>query len=232
MPDGAQHVAFAYSADGKDRFTTVWPNLNLLDGTKDFKSTIGNNTPNQNAGELWFAQNRKVSDLFKAGDNITISYDIEFLNTELYYDSENTFSAIQLFGGNWEKLSEVKAKYVGGKFYTKDSHNSSSYIENPAHKLTVSRTIQLTQDFINANGNVRSVQLLYNNVPIGATIKVTNLKLEPGSTATPWMPSFSEVVKSDYPSYIGTYTDSDPNNQSTDPARYSWKKIEDYLKGI
>lgn len=123
MPDGAQHVAFAYSADGKDRFTTVWPNLNLLDGTKDFKSTIGNNTPNQNAGELWFAQNRKISDLFKAGDNITISYDIEFLNTELYYDSENTFSAIQLFGGNWEKLSEVKAKYVGGKFYTKDSHN-------------------------------------------------------------------------------------------------------------
>ena len=102
MPDGANHVAFAYSADGKDRFTTVYPNLNLLDGTKDFKSTIGNNTPNQNAGELRFAQNRKTSDLFKAGDNITISYDIEFLNTELYYDSENTFSAIQLFGGNWE----------------------------------------------------------------------------------------------------------------------------------
>ena len=36
MPGGAQHVAFAYSKDGKDRFTTVWPNLNLLDGTKDF----------------------------------------------------------------------------------------------------------------------------------------------------------------------------------------------------
>lgn len=36
MPDGAHHVAFAYSADGKDRFTTVWPNLNLLTDTKDF----------------------------------------------------------------------------------------------------------------------------------------------------------------------------------------------------
>ena len=36
MPDGAHHVAFAYSADGKDRFTTLYPNLNLIDGTKDF----------------------------------------------------------------------------------------------------------------------------------------------------------------------------------------------------
>ena len=36
MPDGANHVAFAYSADGKDRLTTTHPNFNLLDGTKDF----------------------------------------------------------------------------------------------------------------------------------------------------------------------------------------------------
>ena len=83
----------------------------------------------------------------------------------------------------------------------------------------------MTQDFITANATAESIQLLYNNVPIGATIKVTDLKLEQGSTATPWMPSFSEVVKSDYPSYIGTYTDSDSNTQSTDPVRYSWKKI-------
>ena len=226
MPDGANHVAFAYSADGKDRFTTVYPNLNLLYGTKDFKPiAVGNNTPNQNAGLINFTQYKKISDLFKAGDNITISYDIEFSNTELYNDSENTFSSIQLFGGNWEKLSEVKVKYVDGKFYTKDSYKSSSYVENPAHKLTVSRTMQLTQDFINANETVESLQLLYNNVPVGATVKVTDLKLERGSTATPWMPSFSEVVKSDYPSYIGTYTDNDSDSQSTDPARYSWKKI-------
>ena len=226
MPDGANHVAFAYSADGKDRFTTVYPNLNLLYGTREFKPiAVGNNTPNQNAGLINFTQYKKISDLFKAGDNITISYDIEFLNTELYGDSDNVFSAIQLFGGNWEKLSEVKVKYVGGKFYTKDSYKSSSYVENPAHKLTVSRTMQLTQDFINANETVESLQLLYNNVPVGATVKVTDLKLERGSTATPLMPSFIEVVKSDYPSYIGTYTDNDSNSQSTDPARYSWKKI-------
>lgn len=50
-------------------------------------------------------------------------------------------------------------------------------------------------------------------------------KWEHGSIATPWMPSISEVTPSDYPSYIGTYTDNDSSKQSTDPARYSWKKI-------
>lgn len=30
------HVAYANSADGTDGFTTVYPNLNLLDGTKRF----------------------------------------------------------------------------------------------------------------------------------------------------------------------------------------------------
>ena len=51
-------------------------------------------------------------------------------------------------------------------------------------------------------------------------------KLEEGSTATPWMPSSSEATAKDYPSYIGTYTDNDSNSQSTDPEKYTWKKIE------
>ena len=29
-------MAYSWSSDGTDRFTTVYPNLNLLDGTKDF----------------------------------------------------------------------------------------------------------------------------------------------------------------------------------------------------
>ena len=54
----------------------------------------------------------------------------------------------------------------------------------------------------------------------------SKLKLEPGSTATPWTPSSSEVTAEDYPSYIGTYTDKKTNEQSTDPEKYTWKKIE------
>ena len=50
MPDGANHVAFAYSADGKDSFTTVYPNLNLIEGTKDFSGDWINSGAWQNDG--------------------------------------------------------------------------------------------------------------------------------------------------------------------------------------
>ena len=34
------HVAYAYSADGTDGFTTVYPILNLLDGTSSTLKTV------------------------------------------------------------------------------------------------------------------------------------------------------------------------------------------------
>ena len=60
----------------------------------------------------------------------------------------------------------------------------------------------------------------------GVALWTAGHKWESGSTATPYMPSFSEAIKSDYPSYIGTYTDNNSNEQSTSPEKYSWKKIE------
>ena len=60
----------------------------------------------------------------------------------------------------------------------------------------------------------------------GNSLTIKNVKLEQGSTATPYTPSASEATVEDYPSYIGTYTDNNSNEQSTNPDRYKWKKIE------
>ncbi|MDH5115342.1 hypothetical protein OQI88_12840, partial [Lactococcus lactis] len=223
------HVAYANSADGTYGFTTVYPNLNLLDGTRDFKPRgAGNGTANQNTGEIYFTQNKTVADLFKAGDYITISYDIEFLNTDLYTSSDSTIAQIQMYGGAFTWLSLVAAKNIDGKFYTKDTFKSSVYVENPTHKVTVSRTIQLTQDFITANATVNRVQYLYNFIPVGANTNLTNLKIEPAkdlnSIATPYMPSASEVTTADWPSYIGQYTDFTQADK-TNPSDYTWSLI-------
>ncbi|MGO2677527.1 MAG: hypothetical protein ACTH9S_08900 [Lactococcus lactis] len=223
------HTAWSHSADGTDGFTTVYPNLNLLDGTKDIKPRgAGNGTANQNTGEIYFTQNKTVADLFKAGDYITISYDIEFLNTDLYTSSDSTIAQIQMYGGAFTWLSLVAAKNIDGKFYTKDTFKSSVYVENPTHKVTVSRTIQLTQDFITANATVNRVQYLYNFIPVGANTNLTNLKIEPAkdlnSIATPYMPSASEVTTADWPSYIGQYTDF-TQADSTNPSDYTWSLI-------
>ncbi|KKW69971.1 hypothetical protein [Lactococcus cremoris] len=213
------YTAYANSADGTDDFTTVYPNLNLLDGTKDFKTiSAGNNTESQNAGEIYFTQHKKVADLFKAGDYITISCDVEFLNTELYSSSNDTFMRIQMYGGAWSPLLfNVRAKNMNGKFYTGVS-NSSDYIENPTHKLTVSRTIQLTQDFINVNATVNRVHVLYHYIPVGANVRVTKLKIEEGSTATPYMPSEKELTSNDIPKYVGYSV-----RQSENPKDFSWQ---------
>ena len=97
-----------------------------------------------------------------------------------------------------------------------------------SHKVKVSRTIQLTQDFINANANVNSIELVYNFIPVGANVRPTNLKIEPAkdlnSTATPHMPSSSEVTTADYPRYIGQHTDF-TQDDSTNPSDYTWSLI-------
>ena len=180
------------------------PNLNLLQGTKDFKPTsAGNGAVNQNVGIIYFTQNKTVADLFKAGDYITISYDIEFLNTELYSSSEDVNITIQMWGGSYTWLSMVKAKNVDGKFYTKDVFKEPDYVENPAHKVKISRTIQLTQDFINANAMANSVQLVFNFIPVGAEVIPSNLKIELGSVVTPYMQSATEITTADISEYFG-----------------------------
>ena len=86
---------------------------------------------------------------------------------------------------------------------------------------TVPKTIEVPKD-----GDYCVRVNIYSNGKDTVTHSFWDFKLEPGSTATPYMPSSSEVTASDYPSYIGTYTDNNSNEQSTDPLKYTWKKIE------
>ena len=59
----------------------------------------------------------------------------------------------------------------------------------------------------------------------GTEISLKKPKVEEGSIATLYMPTYSEATISDYPSYIGTYTGKIADGQSTDPVKYNWKKI-------
>ena len=200
MPDGANHVAFAYSKDGRDRFMTVYPNLNLLDGTRDFSGDWPNAGIWVNDGTY---KGLTVKSYRGAWDGVFRKYIVpqdglytwsSFVKSES--DTSNAFRV--LFINNIQKPNVG----LGRKFdWFRDS-------------VTVS--LKKGDEVIFNYGNSE------NN---GGKISVAGYKLETGSIATPWMPSFSEVTPSDYPSYIGTYTDNDSSKQSTDPARYTWKKI-------
>ncbi|WP_206600228.1 hypothetical protein [Lactococcus cremoris] len=51
------------------------------------------------------------------------------------------------------------------------------------------------------------------------------LKIEKGTTATPYIPSSSEVTTADWPKYVGTYVDTNPFS-STVSSNYDWDEIK------
>lgn len=227
MPDGANHVAFAYSKDGRDGFMTVYPNLNLLDDA-DFK----NFTPKTEKYLTIVKKDGGVSNK----PYISASYN----NPEL-----NSFADILSWNLEKERL-EPSTTYTFS-FYAKGKGTVQTYIfpslidtSSPSFadgkaitpKADGGYTWTLTDEWVRhtytftSKSSITEDQHVLFRLPTGSSVDICLPKLEKGSIATPWMPSFSEVKAGNYPSYIGTYTDNKSNEQSTDPARYTWKKIE------
>ena len=195
-----EHTAYAYSADGTDRFSTVYPNLNLLDGTRDFSGTWLNSSSWTNDG---------------------------------YY---NGLTVKKCTG----KVSGIYKPY---KVITSGNYTFSTYIKSSGSGATIRRwvninnvdgtgTIDFSSNFdwkkdsytvnLKAGDTVFIRYEVFSDSP-SATLWTAGFKVEQGSTATTWMPSASEVQDSDYPTYVGTYTDHN-QSASNDPTKYSWKK--------
>lgn len=180
------HIAYAYSADGTDRFTTVYPNLNLLKNTKS-QSYTSTGTANNNSSNI-YPLDGDVADILNKP--ITITYDYTITNSS----------------GTWS--GSIRPTYgLGGTNQSVSSTKLSG---------TCKETVTLTAVSQSSYG------ILISGLPTGAKVTITNLKLEKGSTATPYMPSESEVTTADWPKYVGTYTDSS-ESQSENPGDYNWK---------
>lgn len=137
----------------------------------------------------------------------------------------------------YSNINQLSEKTVTGSVYLDLTHSSDDvwlqlYTTNGVLGGNVVKAGQ--KGYSKFSGKVPSITDDITNIAFRRLTKAKNtinfdyseMKIEEGLTATPWMPSFSEVTVEDYPSYIGTYTDNNSNEQSTDPARYSWKKIE------
>ena len=194
MPDGANHVAFAYSADGEDGFTTTYPNLNLLDDTT--KTTQTANIHENDDASIVVRDPKQLS-----GKNVTGS---------VYLDLTNSNNDV------WAQLDTTNGVLSGNVIKAGQKGYSRFSGEVPT----------ITDD----NTNVAFRRLEKDNNT--TTFDYSEMKIEEGSTATPWMPSSSEATAKDYPSHIGTYTDNNSNEQSINPLKYTWKilkKVKDYI---
>ena len=227
MPDGANHVAFAYSKDGKNGFTTIYPNLNLLNGTdfKNYKPKV----------EEHLSATVKTGGVFNK-PYVSASYNNPTVNSytdvlEWDFDKEHfkpsttyTFSFYVKGKGTirthiYPSLIDTSVDILADGKATKPTADGAYDWE-----LT-NEWIRHTYTFTTKSSITEGQHVLF-RLFTGSSADICLPKIEEGSTATPWTPSFSEVTVEDYPSYIGTYTDNNSNTQSTDPEKYTWKKIE------
>ena len=195
MADTITHTAWAYSADGTDRFTTVYPNLNLITNTKTQSYTSTGTAANTSPS--FYSVSGTKSDI--ENKQVTISY--EYLITNSVGIWSGTIRPTYGLGGTNKQVSNTNL--------------------SGTHKETVTL----------GGVGFTSYAITVTGLPAGTTVTITNLKVEYGSIATPWLSSSSEVTTADYPSYIGTYRDTTVDG-STDPSKYVWVKANTGTKTI
>jgi len=206
------HTAYANSADGTNGFTTVYPNLNLLDGTRDFS---GN----------WVALDGSVNDGTYKG--LTVKK-----RTELWYGIYKTFTAPK--DGAYTFSAYVKSSGNNANINRFVRLNDVDYWVNEAFKKLGNNFDWLRDSFsITLKAGDTFTARYEISGGTDSILWTAGHKWEPGSTATPYIPSASEVTTADWPKFVGTYVDTNPT-PSTDPSKYDWDemKYRVYLDGV
>ena len=190
-------IAYANSADGVDGFTTVYPNLNLLDGTKDFSGTWTNSSSWVTDGTYKGLTVKKTTGQWN-GINKTFTAP---------KDGVYTFSAFIKSSGSKADIF----RYYG-------INSTTGYTA----KKQIGNDFDWIRDSITLNLKANDIVWVRYEISVSGTDSIlwtAGHKLEKGSVATPYMQSASEVTTADYPKYVGFSNIIKPNKTSSD---YKW----------
>lgn len=200
------HTAWSYSADGTDGFTTVYPNLNLLDGTKDFSGVWWSHDEWETDGtykgltvkkRIW--QWQGISKPFTAQKDGVYTF-------SAYVKGSGSTATVYRFVNCWDINGNEKWLAL------------NALMGNSFDWLRDSFTVNLkTGDTLNPRYEI-------SGAGTDSIVWTAGHKWEEGSVATPYMPSSSEVTTADWPSYIGQYTDHTKADK-TNPSDYTWSLI-------
>ena len=192
-------IAYANSADGTDDFTTVYPNLNLIDGTKDFSG-------------LWeWVDNWTTDGTYKG---LTVKK-----KTTQWGGIHKTFTAPK--DGTYTFSAYVKSSGSNANIHRVIQKNGIDYWDDRFYKSFGNNFDWLRDSFTVTLKAKDTVSGRYEISGSGtdSILWTAGHKWEQGSTATPWMPSASEVTTADYPKYVGFSNSIKPNKKSSD---YNW----------
>lgn len=229
-------IAHANSADGTDGFTTVYPNLNLAPHTELLMDTNNNFIWGNKASATNTITYEKVSvpnqPRLVNGIHVTQTTTGQAGWRGPFYSQTTTASIpctpnTKYTTSAWVKnnaSTDVRISIALGMSATVDQTSptfSQNNITVPAdgnwHYITYTHTTA-------SNTNYVWPYVYTVNGTTSADFSFVGYKLEQGSTATPWMPSSSEVTTADWPKYIGFSNTVKTNKSASD---YTWFPVKD-----
>jgi hypothetical protein len=195
------HWAYAWSADGKDRFTSSYPIENILIGTTSDTQTF---TTNSGWPDKTGATNALMAvgadRLVKQGDTITYSaYITAPADVRAYI---------------YVRLNRPGAS--NGSYEDKTSNRL-----DPGTSGWCSVTVTIPSDTTSLRFTVGRYE---NSNAVTRTLSWASEKAEKSDKQTIYTPSPADDFANAYPTYAGTYTDYEPTD-SEDPSKYTWQRI-------
>lgn len=227
------HTAYAYSADGKEGFTTLYPNLNLEKHTEILVDSSDKLLYGGKGGATatMTHEDASISGIPSIKNAVRITQTVKgqsgwrgptgsqkgsyavvpagkYTHSVFLKNNGNTDVTInlQLGTSNKETDQTSNVKYINRKVIVPANSDWKLY----------SAVLTIPSD------NSWAWSYVYTDTPtVTADWSFAGLKVEAGEVQTPWMPSLSEVKPEDWPTYIGSYSDTNPST-STEPSKYSW----------
>ncbi|MFB8594955.1 BppU family phage baseplate upper protein [Enterococcus faecium] len=199
--------AWAWSKDGTDRFTTVYPGENY---SKNSRITLELSNVTNNRNQLNGDVPHNLADL--AGKTVTISVEIEVKNAQP-----------QTSGSGFRIGCEATIPRASGETFYLGVWENLSAGQTIATKR-ISRTLSIPNDIVATHAEGLHLYVQAN----GDYFRVSKPKIELGDTPTIYTPAPSEDYANAYPTYKGISI-VDSNN----PNDYSWDIMPEYTeKGL
>lgn len=195
------HWAYAWSADGKDRFTTTYPNENIILNSQFKNGTTG-----------WLTGNASVE------VDTTNKFDgLNSMKVGLNADSTAGTASRAFYRYN----GETGLVPSSGSLWLKADKNVKIGIRTDGGSKTASYNVTTEwQRFeIPKDGYMVLIWAFSSCV-----LWVAKPKVENSSVATTYTPAPSEDFANAYPTFAGTYIDYEPTD-SEDPTKYTWQRI-------
>lgn len=226
------HWAYAWSADGKDRFTTTYPGENLLDYSQNPTSA----RPVQLKGST-----RTATETVTMYNGITRQEKVTASTGEFYYrfmsTGDNNIAGTPIEPGETYTLSlDIRASYPRGVtiFRGQYAKSTGNWInidglggQIPGITGDFSRhsvTFKVPEDAYKMYFSIQTYSLDMSSPAVGTVVEFQKAKFEKSPVATIYTPSPSEDFPNAYPTYAGSYVDSIATD-SEDPTKYTWQRI-------